>query len=283
MKTPAMEPPRRPTVILLHSSASSSRQWQDLVDMLRLAFRVLTVDFHGHGLRPEWNGDAPLTLANEAALAEPLLQASGGAHIVGHSYGAVVALKLASLHPGLVSSVVAYEPVLFRLLVDDRARRAPAQEVLAMAGAMRARLAQGQQEAAARLFIDFWSGTGAWQAMPASRQQAIALSISSVMEQFDALFHEPFPHHQLAHMAMPMLFLSGARSVPVARRISQLLRVALPLALHEELPLMGHMGPITHPAHVNHRVAQFLHAQLSFSSTYPLLRPSLQPSKEISR
>jgi len=64
-----------------------------------------------------------------------------------------------------------------------------------------------------------------------------------------------------------MLFLSGSRTTPVARRISQLLRLALPLAQHEELPGLGHMGPITHSQRFNERVRQFLQPHSRFAST----------------
>ena len=57
-----------------------------------------------------------------------------------------------------------------------------------------------------------------------------------------------------------MLFLTGARTVAVTRRLAELLRLALPHARHEVLPGMGHMGPITHAAEVNRRIVEFLHA-----------------------
>jgi pimeloyl-ACP methyl ester carboxylesterase len=261
----------RPTVVLLHSSASSPRQWVDLVEMLRRDFRVLAVEFHGHGLRPDWPHQRRLALADDAALAVPLLELVGGAHVIGHSYGAAVALKLACMHPRLVHGLVAYEPVLFRLLADDPVHPEHVQEVRRVAGLMRDRIEAGHHDAAARLFVDFWSGAGAWQALTAKQQQAVEQRMTSVMRHFDALFGEPFAREQLAHMAMPMLFLTGSRTTAVARRIAQLLRAALPLADHEELAGLGHMGPITHSHIVNERVRQFLspHSRFACTSVLP--------------
>ena len=59
---------------------------------------------------------------------------------------------------------------------------------------------------------------------------------------------------------MPMLFISGARTVAVTRRLADLLGIALPHAKHEVLHAMGHMGPITHAPQVNLRLVEFLHA-----------------------
>lgn len=275
MTLPAMSMGQRPAVVLLHSSGSSPRQWQDLVEALRLEFRVLAVEFHGHGLRPDWDGTAPMTLGDDAALALPLIEQAGGAHLVGHSYGAAVALKIAATHPRLVRSLIGYEPVLFRLLADDPSRHRDAHEVRAVARAMRDRLENGNAEQSARLFVEFWSGAGAWHSMAPSRQQATALRMPSVLRHFEALFAEPFPRNEVAHLGTPMLLLSGARTVNTARRISQCLRAALPLAEHQELPGMGHMGPVTHPAQVNHRVRHFLRTQEGFATTGNFPRPSL--------
>jgi pimeloyl-ACP methyl ester carboxylesterase len=43
-------------------------------------------------------------------------------------------------------------------------------------------------------------------------------------------------------------------------QLGALLRVAFPLAQHAALDGLGHMGPITHPAAVNARIATFLSA-----------------------
>lgn len=248
------------TVVLLHSSAGSARQWEGLVAALQPRFRVHAVEFHGHGRRAAWCEDAPLTLADEAALVAPLLAEAGGAHLVGHSYGAAVALKVATMHPGHVRSLVAYEPVLFRWLIDDTVHPRPAHDVVAMAAAIRNRLAMNQKHSAAQRFIDFWSGGGSWESMPGRKQDLIATHMRAVLQHFDALFAEPLQRAQLARLGMPMLFMTGARTVAVTRRLARLLRLALRHTCHEVLPGMGHMGPITHAAEVNRRIVEFLHA-----------------------
>ena len=266
-----MQPAQRPTVVLLHSSASSARQWERLVEALAPHFRVRAIELHGHGERMAWRGDAPLTLADEAALAAPLLEEAGGAHVVGHSYGAAVALKLTTMYPKLVRSLVAYEPVLFRWLFDDIGHQQLGQGVVTVADSMRDRLANGQEHSAAQLFIDFWSGAGSWDSLPSGKQTSIAARMRAVFQQFDALFREPLQRAQLALLKMPVMFVSDARTVAVTRRIAELLRLGLPHAKHEVLPAMGHMGPITHATEFNRRVVEFLHAHaLPHSAREPL-------------
>ena len=155
----------------------------------------------------------------------PLLEEAGGAHVVGHSYGAAVALKLATMYPKLVRSLVAYEPVLFRWLFDDIGHQQPGQDVVAVADSMRDRLADGQEHSAAQRFIDFWSGAGSWDSLPSGKQTSIAARMRAVIQHFDALFREPLQRAQLALLKMPMMFMSGARTVAVTRRIAELLRL----------------------------------------------------------
>jgi pimeloyl-ACP methyl ester carboxylesterase len=256
----AIRPAQCPTVVLLHSSASSSRQWESLVETLKPRFRLRAIDLHGHGRQADWHGDLPLTLADEAALVAPLLAQAGGAHVVGHSFGAAVALKLATMHPRLVRSLVAYEPVMFRWWIDEDARGREAQDIIAVADSIRDRLAKGDEHSAAQRFIDFWSGAGVWESLPGGKKDSIATRMRAVHHHFDALFHEPLQRAQLALLRVPMLFMTGAQTVAVMRRLAELLRHALPHARHDVLQGMGHMGPITHAADVNRRIVDFLHA-----------------------
>lgn len=249
------------TVLLLHASASSARQWQALADALQPRWRVLAPDFHGHGERAAWRGDAPMTLADEAALGAALLAEAGGGFVVGHSYGGAVALTLASRWPALVQGVLAYEPVLLRLLMDDAGSRDIVRDAAAIAQGLRELLRRDQDELAARRFVDYWSGPGAWEQMPPSRRAAVVMRMPSVLRQYDALVREPAPLPQLARLRLPTLLLSGERTVRMTRQVAALLRAGLPQARHEVLPGLDHMSPVTRPEAFNRRVLRFLAAQ----------------------
>lgn len=250
------------TVLLLHASASSARQWQSLVDRLRPRWRVLTIDLHGHGDRPAWHGQRPLELADEAALAAAALAEWGGGHVVGHSYGGAVAFELACRHPELVRSLVAYEPVLFRLLLDDPPSRQLVRDIDTLAGSIRDRLAQGQDEEAARQFVNHWSGPDAWDEMTVGRRAAVVLRMPSVQLQYDALMRTGCPWLRLSQLRLPTLVLTGERTVPTTRRVAEVLRSCVVQGQHETLPRLAHMAPISHPEPFNQRVDDFLTSQL---------------------
>ena len=264
-----------PSVVLLHCSGSSGRQWQPLMDRLHPRYRPQAVDLYGHGATPAWPLERAMRLDDDAARVQPLLASSAeGVHLVGHSYGGAVALKLALRHPHRVRSIVVFEPVVFRLLFDYNAGHAPAVEIRDTGRSIRDHLALGMIEAGARRFVDYWSGQGAWRAMPAHRRQSIMARLPAIVAQFHALFQDDASLASLTGIAAPMLVLTGARTCASTRRIGELLGLALPRARHEALEGMGHMGPITHAQTVAARIARFLDAQ-SASSDAKALRPRL--------
>jgi pimeloyl-ACP methyl ester carboxylesterase len=274
----------RPTVVLLHSSASSSRQWSGLIAQLVDRFDAHAVDFHGHGARPDWHGSGLLTLADEVALVEPVLHAAGSVHLVGHSYGGAVALKLAEMHPHAVRSVAVYEPVLFPWLFSTELEAAVARDVLDVANDIRQALHRRSYSGAAEPFVDYWSGPGTWAQMPPARRQTIAPRMPAVLAQFHALFREAFSLQSM-RATMPVLSLSGAQSPRSTQRIAQILRWKLPAATCEVLPGMGHMGPITHADIVSRRIERFLRqcdadprAALQSATSKPAFNPATRHS-----
>jgi pimeloyl-ACP methyl ester carboxylesterase len=246
---------RTPTVVTLHASASSARQWQPLATALAPRFRVHAIDLHGHGERSPWRGARPLSLADDAALVAPLLRREGDVHLVGHSYGGAVALKVAAMYPQHVRSVTLYEPVMFRWLVEAQATEVG--DVLGVIDTIRHHLAFGSAFDAARAFIDFWSGEGAWQSMASSRRESIAARMRTVASHFAALLLEPLALREVAHLCIPTMVLTGARTVRVMHRLAQTLRGTL-RACHREVAGAGHMGPITHAGLVNREVLAFV-------------------------
>lgn len=106
-----------PGVVCLHANAASSSQWRGLMDRLAPHHHVLAADAYGTGGSPAWPTDRPVRLRDEAALLEPVFARAGEPFaLVGHSYGAAVALVAALAAPQRVRALALYEPTLFSLL-----------------------------------------------------------------------------------------------------------------------------------------------------------------------
>lgn len=246
-------------VLCLHCSTGTSRQWGSLAATLGGAHHVVAPDLLGYGENPPWPSNRPLSLDDEIARLMPLIEGAGRpVDVVGHSFGAAVAVKLALMHPHRVRSLCVYEPVLFGLLREDAASTPALSQILMTSALIRGSLNLGDTEGAAARFIDFWSGECAWNGMPAARREGVRVRIEKVRADFDALFAEDISLTALARLDIPVLCLSGKRSPAAARRVAELLDVALPDVRSRRFTNAGHMGPLTHAREVNASIKEFL-------------------------
>lgn len=242
----------------LHSSGGSGAQWKRLGVELSHRYQVLAPDLHGHGGTSPWPYRRPLRLADEAALVEPLLTAlPSPVHLIGHSYGGAVALKLALVAPERIRSLTLIEPVLFALLhrQGDHAEYA---EISQIAEGTVAAVQAGQPAAAARLFVDYWNGAGAWAALPDPVRAVVERSIPSVARHWEAVLAEATTLADLRGFHVPTLLLAGDRGPRPARRVTDLLAATLPEAIHAVIAGAGHMAPVTHGPAVNAAIAKHL-------------------------
>jgi pimeloyl-ACP methyl ester carboxylesterase len=248
-----------PGVVCLHSNASTSGQWRGLMDRLASKFRVLAPDSYGAGKSPGWPSDRTIRLLDEVALIEPVLARAGSPlALVGHSYGAAVALIAALADPGRVRAMVLYEPVLFGLLDAETPPPNEADGIRDAVATSGLFLDAGNRDAAAECFIDYWMERGAWKRMPEPRRVSIAASVVNVRRWGHALFTEPTSLEAFRALDVPVLYMVGKRSTASAHGVARLLAAALPRVELLELDDLGHMGPITHPDLVNDIIARYL-------------------------
>ena len=265
-----------PTVVCLHANASTSSQWRALMARLSTDHRVLATDALGAGRSPAWPSDRAVTLRDEVALLEPVLAAAQAPLcLVGHSYGAAVALMAALARPDRIRALALYEPTLFALLEQEAPGQPAADGIRWAAADAAAAIERRDTAAAAERFIDYWMGPGSWRRMPAGRRAPIAASMCNVAGWAGALFSEPTPLAAFAALDMPVLCMVGAQSPASSRGVTRLLARALPDVSVTEFDDLGHMGPVTHPDVVNDAVAAFLaRCEAPLAQRAAMARPS---------
>jgi pimeloyl-ACP methyl ester carboxylesterase len=249
------------SVICIHASASSSGQWRALRDRLAARFRVIAVDLYGSGKTAPWPQDQPMHLDDELALLSSVFRAAGERfHLIGHSFGGAIALKAALTDRDRLISLVLYEPVLFSVLVADAPESPAAREILAVRDDTIRLVDEGDLNASAQRFIDYWMGDGTWGATPEARRPALAAAMRAVKPEWHAAFHEPTALKAFAAVDVPTLFLTGTKSKASARAVARLLTTVLPRVQVEEIDGVGHMAPLTQPDKVNPLIERFLEA-----------------------
>lgn len=253
-----------PGVVCLHANASTSGQWRGLMDLLAASFHVLAPDLFDAGHSPAWPSDRLMRLKDEVNLIEPVLELAGAPYaLVGHSYGGAVALKTALANPERVRALALYEPVLFALVDQEKPAPNDADGIrFALAGAEKA-LEAGKPHAAAEIFVDYWSGPGAWARTPESLKPAVAASVRNIRRWGHALLAEPSRLEEFRALDVPVLYMTGGRTTASASAVTRLLTRTLPRVEVVHFAELGHMGPVTHPAPVNQAIRDFLNVQLS--------------------
>lgn len=95
-----------PAVLCLHGIGSSSAAFEPQIDELAGELRLLAWDAPGYGASPD--PEVPLDLDAYADAAAAVIRdcVDGPAHVLGVSWGGVIAVRLALRHPELVRSLV---------------------------------------------------------------------------------------------------------------------------------------------------------------------------------
>jgi pimeloyl-ACP methyl ester carboxylesterase len=234
---------------LVHGSWGESVAWDQVLPACAQRFRVLTYDRRGHSRseRPPTQGSAEEDTADLAALIAHL--DLGPTHIVGNSFGASVALRLAVQHPELVRSVAAHEPPLLGLLVDDPDHGPAVREVFGRVGAVVERLEAGDTEGGCRLFIETVGvGPGAWEHTPAEVRQVMVANAPTFLDETRDPEALTIDLNALAAVACPVLLTHGDQSLPFYALIVSRLAEALPRAQLRVIAGAGHLPHRSHPA-----------------------------------
>ena len=243
-------------LVLLHSSLSSKEQWSRLAQWMGDEYQVIAIDLYGYGESAMPEPGAAFTVADEVDAVMAHINTRIGRrafHLVGHSYGGAIALRLAAERSHRISSLSLYEPVAFYLLDQDDLQR---KEVERLVRKINCCIHEAPAEGA-RLFIDYWNGPGAFERLPQQLKSEFIARIGKVKLDFQALFADRLRIDDLAAFDFPVCLMSGSRSPASTRRIAEILASAMPQAERHMFDA-GHMAPVTHASQVNPIIAGFV-------------------------
>jgi pimeloyl-ACP methyl ester carboxylesterase len=265
---------RRTRVIALHCSGAGSGQWRSLSETLGRGYEVLAPEHYGCESTGPWTGRHAFTLADEAVRAIELIDmADERVHLAGHSYGGGVALHVALRRPDRIASLALYEPSAFHLLRQMGGTGGSAwAEITGVAQRLGEAIAAGDYRAAMADFVDYWNGSGAWNALPPERQTALIRWAPKGPLDFHALFHEATPLYAYRALKFPVLVLRGEHAPAPTRVIAEGLSEQLRDSRLTVVGGAGHMGPLTHAAEVSALIAAHIRAagpQTSPATTSP--------------
>ena len=191
-----------------------------------------------------------LTADDDARHLAHLLPADAtSVRIFGHSYGGLVALKLARLLTIPVESLFLLEPVLFGALTQVLAHHPEAAAEVASFADQTWFLndeALGGTAQWLEMFVDYWNRPGSWARMPAAMQAAQLALGWKIYQEVRSVFYDPAP---FAHWAttVPLTVAYGEKTTLAARAMALELLAVNPHARALVLPGVGHMAIAVKP------------------------------------
>jgi pimeloyl-ACP methyl ester carboxylesterase len=248
-----------PSVVWVHGSWTDRRGADLVVPLLAEHYRVIIYDRRGHSQSERPPGPQGVTahVKDLAALVEHLDAAP--AHLVTNSFGGEIALKLAVRQPELVASLCLHEPPLFGILADDPEMKLVLEDLQTRLDHVIAGLEQGNNEAAARLFMETVAmGPGAWDALPEQMRRTFTYNAPTWLDDVHDPTQGVLDIGQLAALSLPVLLTGGGRSGPEFSAVLDCLADALPKAHRYTIADAGHVPHLTHPGELVGAVTGFL-------------------------
>ncbi len=234
-----------PTVVLVPGSCSTGAAWRPIVSRWENRFRAVTTSLLGYGGTAERRSAGDTDIAHEAEILERVIRRAGcPVHLVGHSFGGLVALAVALRdRVPLLSLSILEAPAaeLLRSLGEHRHYRA----FRSMLGVYFAAYRAGEPDAIEAM-IDFYGGAGTFAAWPQRvRDFAVATTPVNVLDWATAYGFRP-TLGALAGIDLPTLVLWGGISHPAVRRANELLAQCMTDAIAVPLPGAAHFMIATH-------------------------------------
>jgi len=236
----------RETVVLLHGSASNSALWRHTKSALQARYRCIAPDLIGYGSPAAWPQQAAFGLDAELRAIEPSLRCCADTlHLVGHSYGGVLALHLALADPERVQSLTLIEPVFFAALkyVGDWSAYF---EFCRVRDEFVTALARGDREAAMRRFVDFWMGNDAWVGLSADTRASMRKAADKIVLDWQASFAADPGIARLSALAARTLLVRGSDSPRPMRSLVDALHAIMPGSGRTVVEGASHLLPRTH-------------------------------------
>ncbi|MDD8022597.1 MAG: alpha/beta hydrolase [Paracoccaceae bacterium] len=236
--------------LAVHCTLGASQLWAPVLAPLGAQITATAFDQPGHGQSAPWDatGAAPgafQTLVTQIAASfidRPV-------DLIGHSFGASVALRIAVAAPEAIRSLTLIEPVLFAATEGTEKWR----DLRAHQDHFESEIAAGNLEAAARGFMGAWGAGVPWEALPEHQRARFITQMPMVGNISAANFEDPGRICRaggIEGIEAPVMLIHGDQSPAIVAEVCTAIAARLPDVGTACIPGGGHMLPVTHAPQV---------------------------------
>ena len=250
---------RGPTVVFVPGSCSTRAAWRPVIQGLGGRFRCISTSLLGYGGTRERRDGKDCSISHEVEVLERVVRATASpVHLVGHSFGGLVAIalvlkNLATADRVPLASLTVLEAPALALLREAEQDRHHYRSFQDMTDSYFAAFASGDAEAI-RLMIDFYGGPGTFASWP-RRVRAYAMEATAVnIRDWASAFGFALSSAMVQSIDVPSLLAWGQCSHPAARRANSLLGASLRAASSVEIAGAAHFMISTHAGEVARRI-----------------------------
>jgi pimeloyl-ACP methyl ester carboxylesterase len=256
-----------PTVVLVPGSCSTGAAWRPVITAWDRPFRIVTTSLLGYGGTTERRTASDSSISHEADALEYVIRRAGTrVHLVGHSFGGLVALAVALRNQVPLASLTILEAPAIEALREPKEDQHYA-AFRQMTDIYFAAFESGNAEAIGTM-IDFYGGAGTFASWP-SRVRAYAVETTPVnILDWASAYGFPLSAKTLATVRLPVLILRGGASHSAVQRANELLSERLTGATLGTIDGAAHFMIATHAAEVAGLIAHHVH-QADQRSTIP--------------
>jgi pimeloyl-ACP methyl ester carboxylesterase len=250
-------------MVFVHGGASDLRGWEPIREGIAKKYRFIAYTQRYFGTEP-WPDDGKnfsvSTLADDLATFVTSLNA-GPVHLVGWSYGGLIAMQAVVKNPSLVRSLILYEPTVISVLPAESAEgKAAREDQSKMVAPAIAASKAGDAVQAAKLLREgvFQLGPGGFDREPQAVQTRVLDNARTVPLMFAAPAPPAITCDLLKNFPQPTLVMRGEKTRVVYALVSGAISKCVPGARLVVLQNVHHDGPSRDPAAFTGAVFEFL-------------------------
>lgn len=211
-------------IVFIHGSYATTATWKTMVEHLASKHRCILIKLPGHCGTPEPRDFSNPSVETELAIIEQVVNrlTDEPIHIVGHSFGGVIALAQALKGNLNINQLSLFEPVTVSLL--DNKMSAVVRKFLVK---YRCDVSQEVRFSCGQV-IDFWGGKGAFQSLPDFIKEGMETLALNNIRHWDCEANMEYKLADLQRVSVYTRLICGTHSNPIAHAICDLLNSNIP-------------------------------------------------------